>query len=541
MEQLSNQAHPEPEAEETPSLRDYLRPVLVRKWLILAMVALATAGTYGYFARQADVYTSTTSIFVEPAEPILSDTQTPGTDRNTANQAALLQSRDVAKRVARELGFSGEPTALVDRVTIEAETGSDFVKITGRGPTGEAAARLANAFSKAFIEIRGEDRRKDLSRALRSAQAQLDRLGRSERDAAARSSAAEDVRRLRLTQSLPTGSAQQIDPALSPGRPSEPRPVRNAFFALVLSLVLALGMAFGLERFDRRIKRTEDIEGAYGAPLLAVLPHVSDPAAVVDDQATLGPAFKESFRALRTNLQLTGLDRPHRRLLVISAIPGEGKSTVVRNLAIAYREWGLTVAVVEADLRRPTLARLFQVDPKVGLTDVLVGNETLDGAVHTVGVEVPGVEALVHAQAQGDQALVAGRVQTGAASSNGGDPTHLSLLTSGPSAGNPPAILATKRMETLVEELSAKHDIVLIDTAPMLAVTDTAPLLPRVDGIVIVSRLGLTTTGLARQLMTLVRRINGAEVVGIVANDRAQLDIGSDYGYYGDGYYAARG
>ena len=122
MEPPSNQ--PEPDA--TPSLRDYLRPISVRKWLILAMVALATAGTYGYFASQSDVYSSSTSIFVEPAEAILSDTQTLGTDRNTANQAALLQSREVAKRVARELDFQGEPTTLVDRVEIEAETGSDF-------------------------------------------------------------------------------------------------------------------------------------------------------------------------------------------------------------------------------------------------------------------------------------------------------------------------------------------------------------------------------------------------------------------------------
>lgn len=537
MDQLS----PQPQPEETLSLRDYLRPVWVRKWLILGMVALATAGTYGYFASQSDVYSSSTSIFVEPAEPILSDTQTPGTDRNTANQAALLQSRDVAKRVARELGLSGEPTALVDRVEIEAETGSDFVKITGRGPTGKGAARLTNAFAKAFIEIRGEDRRNDLGRALRTAQTQLNKLGRGARDATARTSAAEDLRQIRLAQSLPAGTAQQVDPALPPGRPSAPRPERNALFALVLSLVLALGMAFGLERFDRRIKRIEDIEGVYGAPLLAVLPHVRDAAPMVDDQATLGPAFKESFRALRTNIQLTGLDRPHRRLLVISAIPGEGKSTVVRNLAIAYREWGLTVAVVEADLRRPTLARLFQVDPKVGLTDVLVGNETLDRAVHSVAVEVPGVEALVHAQAQGDQTMMAEQpVGLGEASSNGGDPTHLSLLTSGPSPGNPPAILATKRMETLVEEMSSTHDVVLIDSAPMLAVTDTAPLLPRVDGIIVVSRLGITTTGTARQLMTLVGRINGAEVLGIVANDRAQLDSGSDYGYYGNGYYSER-
>lgn len=535
MEQSSNQ--PEPEA--TLSLRDYLRPIWVRKWIILAMVALATAGTYGYFAAQFNVYSSSTSIFVEPSAAILSDTQTLGTDRNTANQAALLQSREVAERVARELRLPGEPTALVNRLEIQAETGSDFVTITGRGPTGGDAARLANAFAQAFIDLRAEDRRGDLSRALKTAQAQLDELGSGERDAAARVTAAEDVRQLSLAQSLPAGDAQQIDPALAPSRPSAPRPVRNAVFAFVLSLVLALGMAFGLERFDRRIKRIEEVEDVYGAPLLAVLPHVRDPAPVVDEQATLGPAFKESFRALRTNIQLTGLDRPHRRLLVISAVPGEGKSTVVRNLAIAYREWGLTVAVVEADLRRPTLARLFQVDPQVGLTDVLVGNETLAGAVHSVGVEVPGVEALVHSQSQADEAVVGGPDSPGEASRNGADPAQLSLLTSGPSPANPPAILATQRMETLVDELSANHDIVLIDSAPMLAVTDTAPLLPRVDGIVVVSRLGITTTGVARQLMTLVRRINGAEVLGIVANDRAQLDRGSDYGYYGAGYDAA--
>ena len=158
----------------------------------------------------------------------------------------------------------------------------------------------------------------------------------------------------------PTGT-RQVSPAVTPSQPASPKPVRDAIFAFVLGLALAIAVAFGLARFDRRIKEPEDLARHYGLPLLGALPHSSDPAPRRGSIVGLGPEFQEAFGFLRTNIQLLSLDAPPRSIVVASALPGEGKSTVVRSLAIGFAEAGKRVAVVEADLRRPMQGGLFGI------------------------------------------------------------------------------------------------------------------------------------------------------------------------------------
>lgn len=508
-----------------PHARDYLRPIVGRKWLLLCIVVMITAGTYGYYVRQPAVYEAATKIFVGHASDSPTATGLPTSDRTIQNQATLLQSREVAQAVANKLGRPGEATLLAGSITAIPSSGSDFVVITARRPEAKDAARVANEFASAFVQIRSRQQRAEITKALEETRSQLDRLPAKQSNEAARATLSESVRRLQLSLAVPSGSATQIDPALAPAAAIAPRPARNTLFAFALSLIAAIALAFGLERFDRRVRRVEDIAPLYKMPILAALPHTDQVSFRADGAAALGPAFKEAFRQLRTNIQLEALDRPLRRVLVTSAISGEGKSTVVRNLAIALRESGLRVAVVDADMRRPALARLFGVECGHGLTDVLIGNERLNDALVTVSV---------HARSLGTLA----KIEASVGASNGAPsrPEVISLLAAGTHTANPQAVLAADQTRLLLDEVGAQHDIVLIDSPPLLVVSDAVELAAHADAVIIVARLGLTTRDSARSVSDLLARIPGAHPIGVVLNDLTYFEgYGYGYGYgYGD-------
>jgi Mrp family chromosome partitioning ATPase len=279
-----------------------------------------------------------------------------------------------------------------------------------------------------------------------------------------------------------------------------------------VSLVFAIGAAFALSRMDKRVRRVDEIEPIYGLPILATVAHTRRMAPDSEGRAVLPDDLREAFRTLRTNLELLTLDRPLRTILVTSAVPKEGKSSVVRNLALAYREAGARVAVVEADLRQPTMNRLFHIYATSGLTNVLTGDEDLSAALQSVPVAadstvLTAVKSRVHA--------AQGHPQHNGAGGHG----ELFVLTSGEPTANPPAVLASARVRELLNEIAADHDIVLIDSPPILAVSDAIPLLNAVDGTIVVARLDLSSREAARRVMELIRRVPGAEVLGVVAND----------------------
>ena len=219
------------------------------------------------------------------------------------------------------------------------------------------------------------------------------------------------------------------------------------------------------------------------------------------------------------------MDQPVKTVLVTSALASEGKSSIVRNLALVYREAGKNVAIIEADLRKPTLARVLGVQARPGLTDMLAGHATPEQALQHVATGAPGADALGHLEAP-------------AHSGNGSrsDTGTLSVITAGPHASNPPAVLGSGRVHELIEELQRAYDVVLIDTPPLLSVSDAVPLLSAVDAVVVVSRLELTTRAAARRVCALIRMVPEARIGGVVVNDVAtarMVETGFEYYYYG--------
>lgn len=529
---------PDQPASNTQELyaREYLRPIFRRKWLILLFVLIATGGTYAYSVQEPAVYEASTKIFAGEASSPIADSSTPPppiSDRTIQNQATLLKSRQVANAVAARLKRRDQAANLAASVAAVPSTGSDFVLLSARRPNPNEAALVANAFAQAFVRIRSQAQRAEVAKALRETRAQLQRLPRTQSTAAERLTLSETARRLQLTLAVPSGSAEQVDPAPVPDHTIAPQPARNALFAFVLSLTAAIGLAFGLERFDRRLRRIDDVEPVYQLPILAVLPHSKEVAFRSDSQAALSPDLKEAFRQLRTNIQLAGFERPYKRILVTSAVSGEGKSVVVRNLAIAVRELGVRVAVVDADLRRPTLSQLFGVTPEHGLTDVLTAEQYLEDAMITVPVHARGLGALERMGA-----LPTAKPEA-AADDAASRSEAISFLAAGPQVANPQPALGADRMRLVLEEIGTQHDVVLVDSPPLLVVSDAVSLIPKVDGVIIVGRLGHTTRDSARRLTGFLARIPNAKVIGVLVNDLSTFEgYGYEYGYgygYGDG------
>jgi capsular exopolysaccharide synthesis family protein len=201
----------------------------------------------------------------------------------------------------------------------------------------------------------------------------------------------------------------------------------------------------------------------------------------------------EAYRSLRTNIQFYNLGERMRRLLVTSSGPNEGKSTTSANLAITFAQAGNQVILLDADLRRPFLHRVFQVSNLVGLTNVMVGEATLEEAIRST--EVPG----------------------------------LSLLTSGPIPPNPAEMLGSTRMRELLDQLADLADVVIIDSPPVIAVTDASVLAPLVDGVILVAGAGLVNRDMAQRAKAQLEAVR-AKVLGVVLNG-VEVE-GSGYYYY---------
>lgn len=504
-------------------LVDYARPLLARKWMILVAVTLATGGVFAYYSQKPDVFRSSTLVFVkDPGDPVSGTPSPQSTDRSVSNQAAMLYARSVARTIAPKVGFDGTAAELLRRVSLRSRAGEDFVSVSARGDTPEQAADIANAYAAEFVALVNTSQSSRVDRALAISREQLRRVPRGPDTLETRQLLGAQIRRLDLAKKVPPSTARQVDPALPPAARAEPKPMRNALFAFVISLVLAVAAAFGLERFDRRLKRPEEVEEAYGVPVLTVVPHTNEKRA---GAVTLGRTFREPFRILRTNIELARVDDPVRTLVVTSAVPGEGKSTVAHSIALAYGEAGKSVAVVDADLRRPTLPKLFGAAPGFGLTDVIRGERTLDQAMQRVGADARDLPSMFD-----DARSLSG--PDGERQEHG-----IKLLLGGRTPANPPAVLASARLVEVLDELRERFDIVIIDSAPLLAVTDTVPLLRYADATVVVGRMGVTTRDTAKRVVTFLARVPGADLLGVVANDLPWLEgQGFRYGYdYGGG------
>jgi Mrp family chromosome partitioning ATPase/capsular polysaccharide biosynthesis protein len=521
-------------------LRSYLAPVWRRRWLVLALVVAVTAGTYLFYDSKPHIYATATEVLVgSDNDELVLGSPVYTTSRALQNQVRLAQTTTVAEQVGKDLGFRGDPRVLLGAISVSASSDADILVFSSSAASPETAAAIANGFAKAFIEVQAKERRDDAQKSLRKAERQLAGLiasGEHPRGGVARS-LRDRIRRLKTALTLPAGSARQIDPAPVSARPISPKPKQNAIFAFVLSLMFGILAAFGLERMDRRIRNLDDVGRAFDMEVLGIVPHSRDVTPTVNGRPALPETHREMFRTIRTSLGLASPHRPLRKLVVTSAVPLEGKSSFVRNLALVYREAGMKVAVIEADLRRPTLARLFNVQTDVGVTEALAGSADPVEALHAVDTAVePG--AVVTALRAPTETAHGYGASNGNGNGNGnghGDAFPaggLQLIAAGARPSNPPELLAAQQFKAFVDHLAASHDVVIIDTPPLLAVSDAVPLIEDADGTVIVTRVGRSTYSEARRVSDLLARIPGARVLGVIANDAPDALVGTRYDYY---------
>ena len=311
-----------------------------------------------------------------------------------------------------------------------------------------------------------------------------------------------------LTRMLRVTHVRMVDRALVPVSPVSPRFSTNAAAGAGAGIALGVLLAFGLARLDRRLRSSDEVE-RLGAVVLGIVPKI-DGGARGTSVTDLGlardltvahqprSAAAECIRTVRTNLAFMSAESPIRSLVVTSGNPSEGKTTVCVSLAIALAQSGKKVLLVDSDLRRPRLHRVFGVTLAEGVTSVLVSDKTLAEVV--VSTEVP----------------------------------NLDLLPCGPIPPNPAELLHSAHFNDFLREALSKYDRVIFDSPPLGAVIDAAVLAPQLDGVIVVIKAESTTRD---ALMSALRQLKdvGAKVRGVVVND---VDVSQKgYGYGRGGYY----
>lgn len=317
---------------------------------------------------------------------------------------------------------------------------------------------------------------------------------------------------IRLARLQNTPNIVQIEPAQVPSQPVRPRPIQNALLAGAVGLMLAAGTVFLVEYLDDTLKTTEDVERLLQVPVIGYIGELQHSPKSAEGLYVLRQPrspVTEAFRLLRTNLEFAGVDHPIRRLLVTSTGPNEGKTTVVVNLAAVIAQGGHKVTVIDADLRRPKVHRFLELPNQFGLSDLFRGNLT----VPMVSRRAPDIE-------------------------------NVSVVTTGSLPPNPSELIASLKMDYILDEAQRSSDIVILDSPPSL-VADVQILAAKVDAVIIVIYPGHTQVDAALATMEQLKRA-GARVVGVVLNriPRHRADYYGGYRHYspyysGYHYYAA--
>jgi tyrosine-protein kinase len=303
----------------------------------------------------------------------------------------------------------------------------------------------------------------------------------------------------------------------------------------LLGLIVGIGLAFLAEALDKRVRSEQEIEETLRLPLLGRVPrparHLENENKLVMLEEPMG-VHAQTFRRLRTSLEFVNSEREARMIMVTSALPREGKTVTVANLAVALARAGRRVVLVDLDLRKPSLQSFFDFGSARGFTDVVVNRASLSEAIRSIALPGPG-PLPADRLSYGRSPASSGRNNNGRANAE----YILNVLPAGTIPPAPDEFLESDRVFALLDELSGQFDLVLLDTAPLLPVSDVMALNEQVDGIVVITRLGIYR----RQLEELARQLHNcrAPILGFVLTGAPHGDSYT-YGYgYGPRSYEA--
>lgn len=444
-------------------------------------------------------------------------------ERLARTYANLLTTRPVLEETARRAGIDVE--TLKKTITVTPVRDALLLEVTVEGPNPKLIADVANVLPEVFIDRDRELQLGQVSKWRESLEAEIEAtLADISRTQADLKNAVDDTQKTRLEASLAQyrttyssllASAQQArtaeaqatnnlvvaEPAVTADKPIRPRTLTNTLLAAVIGAMLAVGVAFLIEYLDDTVKTPDDVQRVSGLSTLGAIARLKDGGVarqIIAWSRTRVPE-SEAYRTLRTNIQFSSVDKPIRSLMVTSSSPGEGKSTTAANLAVVLAQANQRVIIVDTDLRRPVLHKVFGVPNNTGLTTALLAGEAAEFDLHLQPTEIES----------------------------------LKVLTSGPIPPNPSELLGSHKMATLVSSLVDSTDIVIFDSPPVLAVTDAAVLSRQVDGALVVVDAGRTKEqALANAVLELQKA--SASVLGVALN---RLDTRRGHNFYYYYYY----
>ena len=517
------------DTEQTNLSIEQILGILRRRagWILLCFVLVAGA-VYGLSKHQTKKYTATASLVFnnsqtnQQAAGLQAVTSGSSQPAQQSTNVKLVQAGDMAEKTAILIAHAKGATPLARALTpeqieanlsVSAQGESNFVGVSVTATSPQLAADIANTYTEEFVYEQQNSNHAYYASALKLVNKQLAALSPKERLGTAGLALQDRAQSLGVLAELKNGSVQVAKAAKVPTSPSSPKTLQDTALGGVLGILVGLCLAFLLERLDRRIREPKDLEAIYGLPLLGIVPESkalsrSARGGGGETRAVLPPAEAESFQLIRAHLRYFNVDRQVHTLLVASAAPGDGKTTIARHLAAAAARVGSRVLLLEADLRRPTLAQRLDVQSGPGLADVLIGAVPLGEATQAIELEAPS------------GASVRGRA--------------FDVLVAGAALPpNPGELIESRAMETVLERTKSTYDLVVIDTPPLTAVSDAFPLLGKVDGVVIVGRVGRNRRDVAERLHETLAGA-GAPLLGVIANG-LNTRRGS-YGGYGYTY-----
>jgi capsular exopolysaccharide synthesis family protein len=540
------------DSDATPTdVRRVARVVWRRKAWVILPVLLAVAGSLFMTRRAARVYAAASRVSIAESVQfatvdfaINSSPKSP--EREMATQLQIVTSPAVVQGVRDRLGTRARRISSV-RATPIGDT--DIIGITVQSTDPSVAADGANSFADVYISQRRDrnvaalnDKKKELDTVAETQRQQIadldaqiasldkriaqlqDELGISANPPAVPAPPGSPEKRAELAtlttqrnslstqrndlsasyQTLKTRS-QQLDVAAAverdngaqviaqadvPSKPISPQPRRDAALAAAFGLVLGLGLGFGRDALDDRIRFPEDLERA--APQLSVLASIPKVArsrrkgrrSVIALDAP-NSAAAEAYRSLRTGIEFARTHMPLEVIVVTSAVAGEGKSTTAVNLAVSLAQAGFKVVLIDGDFRRPALAGALGVDAGDGLTSVLLKRNTLDQALQTIPLA-------------GEQSL--------------------KLLAPGPVPANPSDVLAWPAVGAIVDQLKAMADYVIIDTPPVLPLSDALVVARWADGVLLSAHTRVTRRRRLDKALDKMEQGLSAPILGVTLN-----------------------
>lgn len=546
-------------------LLQYWKVIQKSLWIIILISLVGLIATAGYTLSRPTQYQSTTTLLLNPAVPsaLVPYVQTQVAANLADSYTQYMHTRQFGEAVAKELPFPMSPDEVGRAISTQLQANTLFYKITATMPTPEQAQQLAgtvvNVFipanaaqqsqsnqgqstTKADIRQKLNDKLTYLDGQIKSYEEQIAALGAQpvskDRDdqllqLRGRLVSLQDNETnamLALTQipddAATANTAIVIDQAL-PGLPVSDGLIRNMALALAVALLIGVGIAFLRDYLDYTIHSPEYLEEILGLAPLGAIGVVGEsmgrhygygrhkkhtdrhleevpPPLVGHKLVTLEQprtAESESFRVLRTNIQFTSVDKPIRSLVITSSGPGEGKSFTASNLAIVMAQAGLRVILVDADLRKPNLHRLFGLPNQIGFTNLVLGRSIqIEGGIQLVR----GID-------------------------------NLAVITSGPLPPNPSELLNSRQAAKVMDELAQSSDMVIYDAPPAGVVTDPLILGARAGNVILVISAGKTRRDIVKRVRQNLVNVGVPKVLPVLNRVKTRDLQGYNYYYH---YYA---